>query len=171
MPDKGSVFRFDIRLGLAEAEAAAVPSRPAVAKSPLETPRPADPHAFRVLLAEDNGTNRFVATQMLEHLGHVVTCAEDGLSALRTATDGDFDVILMDMMMPELDGIAAARAIRALPGRRAGVPIIGLTASATTQDAAACLNAGMNLVLIKPIRVEKLESAMREVVLKNPVRV
>ena len=175
-PDKGSTFHFEVRLGMPEAEADALPPpRPAVRSRPepnrtLDS-RLSDPAAFRVLLAEDNATNRFVATQMLEHLGHGVTCVEDGRGALEAATSTDFDLILMVMMMPELDGMAATRAIRGLTGHRSGVAIIGLTASATPQDVTACMNAGMNLVLTKPIRVDKLEAAMREIVRGNSVRV
>ncbi len=85
----------------------------------------------------------------------------DGLQAVRAARTRDYDLILMDMMMPEMDGLAATAAIRTLSGRRGLVPIVGLTASATRYDEAMCIDAGMTVFTLKPITPEWLTLAMR----------
>jgi PAS domain S-box-containing protein len=109
----------------------------------------------RVLLAEDNLINREVATELLQEAGCRVDVAGDGAEAAALAEREAYELILMDVHMPVMDGLAAARAIRALPGR-GGVPIVALTASAFNEDRQNCLDAGMNDHLAKPIDPEKL---------------
>ncbi len=161
----GSTFRFDIRLRLPPADAE---DRPA---EPVALPARADATAsFAVLVAEDNMTNRLVATRMLERLGHRVTAVEDGAQALGAVAAGDFDMVLMDVMMPEMDGIAATIAIRGLPGPRAEIPIIGLTANLLATDRERCFAAGMNHFETKPITLSRLKAAIAAVMEgKNPV--
>ena len=112
---------------------------------------------INILLAEDNPVNQRVATLMLERNGHSVTVVEDGESAVSAWRTGQFDVILMDVMMPKLDGIEATRHIRREEigsGRR--TPIIALTANAMQNDQDSCLAAGMDGYLVKPIKLDQL---------------
>jgi CheY-like chemotaxis protein/HPt (histidine-containing phosphotransfer) domain-containing protein len=97
---------------------------------------------------------------MLTQLGCVVTQARSGLDAIRDASMQGFDVIFMDMQMPEMDGLTATRHIRAAPGLNQTVPILALTANAFAEDARRCVEAGMNEHLTKPIRKHVLEAAL-----------
>jgi len=115
---------------------------------------------LRVLVAEDNPTNQFVAATLLEEVGVHADIVGDGLEAVASATRYPYDLILMDMLMPEMDGIEATRAIRAKGGVLATVPIIALTASAFDEDVRSCLDAGMNDFIPKPIVREQLLAAM-----------
>jgi PAS domain S-box-containing protein len=105
---------------------------------------------LKILVVEDNATNRLVARRILEQLGANVETAEDGLDGVTTAARG-FDLILMDVQMPGIDGLEAARRIRNLPGAAARTPIIALTANVLSHQRAAYLAAGMNGVAAKPI--------------------
>ena len=104
----------------------------------------------RVLLVEDNPINQIVAVELLQAAGLQVEVADNGRAAVERWQPGAFDLVLMDIQMPELDGMAATRAIRALPGS-AEVPIIAMTANAFGEDRAACLDAGMNDHIGKPV--------------------
>ena len=105
-----------------------------------------------ILLVEDNVINQRVAQNLLDQDGHTVTTVDNGQDAVREASEQPFDLILMDIQLPELDGIEATRQIRALPDQhRAMVPIVALTADAVPATARACRKAGMNEVLTKPI--------------------
>ncbi|CAH2599214.1 Histidine kinase [Rhodovastum atsumiense] len=158
-PGKGSTFRFDILLRADAAEPA--PGGMAPAADPAE---PAErPQGLHVLLAEDNATNRLVATRMLERLGHRVTAVTNGLEALQAVSAAMPDVVLMDVMMPEMDGLTATSTIRRLPGPEARVPIIGLTANALRGDEVACLSAGMDHFATKPISADRLADAIAQV--------
>ncbi len=104
----------------------------------------------RVLVAEDNIVNREVITALLEPLGFQVDCAVDGHDAVRLGRAHGYDLVLMDMQMPRLNGLDAARALRAMAGW-AHTPIVALTADALTESRAECLAAGMNDFLTKPV--------------------
>lgn len=106
---------------------------------------------LRVLVAEDNPTNQKVIHAMLEKLGHRVEMVGDGAGAVAAAAEGRCDIIIMDVQMPGMDGLAATRAIRELPGAAGAVPVLAVTASAMAEDAAACRAAGMNGHLAKPV--------------------
>jgi len=163
MPGVGSTFRFDVRLRHApDAVAVAEPERPAAVEPDPELP--GDAARQSVLLAEDNNTNRFVATRMLERLGYEVVSVTDGRAAVEAVRERRFDIILMDMMMPEMDGLTATRMIRALPAGQAGVPVIGLTANASPADEDACRQAGMDGFVTKPVKSAHLDAAMREAI-------
>jgi CheY-like chemotaxis protein len=111
----------------------------------------------RVLLVEDNRVNQRVALRMLERRGFHVTIAGTGIEAVRLAAAERFDAILMDVQMPEMNGLDATRAIRALPRpESSGVPIIAMTAHAMAGDRERCLEAGMDDYLTKPIQPEAL---------------
>ncbi len=116
--------------------------------------------AAHVLVVDDNATNRMVAEALCEMFDCSSESVEDGLEAVEAARTGRFDLILMDIRMPRMDGVEAARAIRALPGRAGQVPIIALTANADPEDAKTYLATGMHSVVEKPIKPEKLLAAM-----------
>lgn len=149
-PGVGSLFRFTLRVGLAEKGTA-----------PVETPEILRP--LRIMLAEDNAVNRLVVSRYLQRAGHVVEAVENGEQALEAVQGGGFDLVLMDMMMPVMDGLAATRAIRALSGAAASVPVIGLTASAANEDREACHEAGMDGFATKPISAERLLAEIKRV--------
>ena len=109
----------------------------------------------RVLVVDDNAVNQQVAKRMLEKLGCTVVLAGDGIEAVDKSADGSFDLVLMDVQMPGMDGLTATRAMR----RRAStatVPILALTANAIAGDEALCLSSGMNGYLTKPVRLHDL---------------
>ena len=112
-----------------------------------------------VLVAEDNEVNRRVLAGMLRRIGCQPTFAVDGKEAVQLAKQADFDLILMDCQMPEMDGYEATKAIRALGGRHASTPILALTANAMPEDREACLRAGMDEFLTKPVKLDVLRSA------------
>ena len=147
-PGVGSTFTFDIRVRAASTETATAAGDTA----------PLPPMA--VLLAEDDLVNRIVASGMLEKLGCSVTIAEDGSRALEAVQQHDFDLVVMDVMMPNMDGLAATRAIRSLPVQKRAIPIIGVTANAFESDEAACRAAGMNGFVSKPVTLDRLAAAI-----------
>jgi two-component system sensor histidine kinase/response regulator len=111
-------------------------------------------HAARkILLAEDNPVNQEVAVSLLEHVGLAVATANDGAQAIAMVESGHFDLVLMDMQMPRVDGLEATRAIRAT---HHALPIIAMTANAFVEDRQACMDAGMNDHLAKPFQPEAL---------------
>lgn len=147
-PGEGSRFWFTARVARASTQAAPAPR---ALESETPTARLARDHAGkRVLVAEDNDINRFLVREILVDSGLELDFANDGRRALEAARDADYALILMDMQMPEMDGLAATRAIRALPGH-AHTPIVAMTGNAFNEDRAACLAAGMNDYLAKPI--------------------
>jgi len=116
--------------------------------------------AAHVLVVDDNATNRMVAEALCEMFDCTSECAEDGAEAVEAARTGRFDVILMDIRMPRMDGVEATRAIRALPGAASAVPIIALTANADPEDAKSYIGCGMHSVVEKPIKPERLLQAL-----------
>jgi signal transduction histidine kinase/CheY-like chemotaxis protein len=125
----------------------------------------ADPAASsgRVLLAEDNEINTLLARTILEQVGFSVTCVVNGLEAVAAAEVGAYDLILMDVQMPQLDGLEATRRIRAMGGPGAQTPIIAMTANAMRQDRDACLAAGMDDFVSKPIDAAQFLSVLDRV--------
>jgi CheY-like chemotaxis protein len=120
-----------------------------------------DTKALRILLVEDNEVNRRVATGMLERLGCVVQAAGDGREALTKFDHGQYDVILMDVQMPEMDGFAATAAIRNREhGTARHVPIIAMTAHAMQGDRERCLASGMDGYITKPVRTNALRDVL-----------
>lgn len=118
--------------------------------------------AAHILVVDDNATNRMVAETLCEMFDCTSESATDGVEAVEAARTGRFDLILMDIKMPRMDGVTATREIRALPGQPGRVPIIALTANADPEDAAAYLKAGMNGVVEKPMKPENLLRALQE---------
>jgi CheY-like chemotaxis protein len=121
------------------------------------------PHAMDVLLVEDNAINQKLAIVLLERWGHRVTVAENGEVALDWVAKHNFDVVLMDMMMPVMDGLEATRRIRALGTAAAKVPIVAMTANAMESDRERCLEAGMNEYISKPIKAQELLALLQKV--------
>ena len=142
--DRGSTFHFTLPFAVDHAEALVAAARP----RPFDAAtRPLD-----VLLAEDNRVNQRLATRLLEKMGHHVTLTENGREAVAAANRHPFDLILMDVQMPEMDGLEATALIRAnerVSGRR--VPILALTAHVMKGDREKCLAAGMDAYISKPL--------------------
>jgi len=159
-PGMGSHFWFELGF---EAVEPAPPTAPSVVPE-TAAQRP----ALRILLAEDNEVNQRVAGALLKRAGHEVTIAGDGNQAVELAARQTFDMVLMDMHMPEMDGLEATRAIRLLPGPASKVPIVALTAAGASSDIQTCLEAGMNYFLVKPFRIERLEAILGEMARANP---
>jgi PAS domain S-box-containing protein len=136
---------------LAELSAA---RRPQAAPATLEAPAETASLRGRILLAEDNDINALLATTLLEELGFECEVAPNGKIALEAVQARPFDLVLMDVQMPVMDGLAATRAIRALPGWPGSVPIVAMTANAMRTDQDACLAAGMDDFVSKPIDPE-----------------
>ncbi len=151
-PQGGASFHFS--LPLACAEAAVLDGVPTMAEpTPHET--------LHVLVVDDNATNRFVAGKLLEMYGCTFESVEDGAQAVEAVATRPFDLILMDIKMPVMDGVAATRAIRGLSGPASRLPIVALTANAEPGDEATYLAAGMDGVAQKPIQPDVLLNAMR----------
>jgi len=152
-PGQGSRFHFTCALTMANTPAPAgevVPETPAALRVLVDAV-PASP--LRILLAEDNRVNQRVAVAILTKRGHVVTVADDGKQALEAMELGIFDVVLMDVQMPEVNGLEVTERVRRLErsGARARVPIVAMTAHAMVGDRERCLAAGMDAYLTKPI--------------------
>ena len=125
---------------------------------PADLVSPAD--SLRVLVAEDHPVNRKVVGLLLQSMGHEVSFAEDGQQALTQASRNDFDLVLMDIHMPVMDGLSSARQIRALPGVRGQVPIVALTADVMNDAAEQAKAAGMNAFLSKPVQKSQLQAVL-----------
>jgi CheY-like chemotaxis protein/anti-sigma regulatory factor (Ser/Thr protein kinase) len=156
-PGRGSVFWFTALLTKAGPAAAIMPVNniPVKIASSAETALKARFRNARILLAEDEPFAQNMLGAMLDEVGLTMDIAEDGIQAVAMAEATDYDLILMDVQMPNLNGTHATRAIRALPGRQQ-TPIIAVTANAFAEDRARCLDAGMNDYLSKPIGMELL---------------
>lgn len=117
------------------------------------------PRAFKVLLAEDIPANATLATLRLQQQGHEVTWVQNGQLAVDAIKEGDYDIVLMDVQMPELDGIAATRMIRQ---QQVTLPVIALTASVMKEDQQQCFDAGMHAIVGKPINFPELLATMEQ---------
>lgn len=117
-------------------------------------------HPLHILLAEDNVTNQKLALRMLERLGYRADVAGNGLEVLQAVQRQDYDVILMDVQMPEMDGLEASRRVHELLAGKRTPRIVAMTANAMREDREACLAAGMQDYLLKPIHVEELVRAL-----------
>lgn len=135
-----------------------IPSSIAVSENTVSNKVDGRDNSQRILVVEDNAINCLVIRRMLEKLGHTVDLVNDGNTAVRRVQETDCSLVLMDLHMPGLDGLQATQQIRNLLTDRAKVPIIALTASALVNDRQACLAAGMDDYLSKPISMEALRA-------------
>jgi CheY-like chemotaxis protein len=150
-PGQGSTFWFTARLGCGQGVQAAAAGAVADSGKVL---RPQFGGA-RILLAEDNAINREVALALLSGLDLTVDTAENGREAVAKVRANAYDLVLMDIQMPEMDGLDAARMIRTIDGR-ADLPILAMTGAVFEEDRMACLQAGMNDFITKPINMRIL---------------
>ncbi|MCW5725007.1 MAG: response regulator [Maricaulaceae bacterium] len=171
-PGRGSLFWFEADLPLVDAGRAGSasvvgesqePEQPAPAGGG-EAETPVNQRPLRVLAAEDNPVNRAVLEGFLMSCGWPVDFVENGALAVEAASARAYDIILMDMRMPVMDGLAATRAIRELPTTAAMTPIVALTANARKEDEAQCLAAGMDGYVSKPIDSARLFAAIEKAV-------
>jgi len=153
---QGSTFTVTLPCGLAIAQTSSQAQAAATAVGSAE--------AMRVLVAEDNAVNQVLVQALMHHLGHEVDVVGNGRDAVDRLARGGFDLVLMDMQMPEVDGCEATRRIRRLPGDAAHVPIIAMTANARPEDRQACLDAGMDEHVAKPVDFAALRAAMSRAV-------
>jgi signal transduction histidine kinase len=144
--DEGTCFRLRLPLHEAQAEPAWEPD------APLPTR-----FAANVLVAEDDAINRMVVSRFLDDFDCRVTCVENGALAIAEAARGDYDLLLMDLHMPQLDGLTATREIRET---NTALPIVALTADVLSSERDACIAAGMNDFLVKPLQPERLQQVL-----------
>jgi CheY-like chemotaxis protein len=157
-PGAGSTFWFDVPLPAAAGPGTTDGERAHGHRPAAATNRTAP--AGRVLLVEDSPVNQLVARGMLERLGYVVETADNGEEAVAAARSGRYDVVLMDCLMPVMDGYEATERIRRLEGWAAKVPIVAVTASAAPADRDRCLSAGMTDYVAKPLDPAALAAAL-----------
>ena len=151
---QGSTFHFTVRCGM---QRQPVPERMLATRQTVGEAR----RLLRILIAEDNVVNQRLAARLLEKQGHSVTVVDSGLATLATLAQQPFDLVLMDVQMPEMDGLEATAAIRAQEqetGRH--LPIIALTSHAMQGDQERCFAAGVDAYISKPMKVDELYAAI-----------
>jgi PAS domain S-box-containing protein len=166
---KGSEFHFTVVIGIGESPSPSSTSRGSESLAQLANAASGDSEGgqsrnYRVLLVEDNVINQRLALRLLEKQGHFVTMAADGKTALAALTSGTYDVVLMDVQMPNMDGLEATALIRTMEretGRR--VPIIAMTAHAMPSDRERCFVAGMDAYLSKPVDARELLETIQHI--------
>lgn len=146
-PRRGSTFRLSVVLDVIEQRGGAAASA-------------VKPRSLRILCAEDNPYGRVVMNTILSELGHRADFVADGEAAVKSASRGGYDVLLLDVALPVLDGLQATRRIRALGGAVSRVPIIGISGRTEPGDERAALSAGMNFYFTKPVSPAKLAEAL-----------
>ncbi len=152
---KGSSFWFELPLEAAPDQQASAAAQPSA---------PRERRRFEILVAEDHPVNQQLIAALLKREGHRVTVVPNGERAVQAVQESRFDLVLMDIQMPVLDGIGATRAIRALDGPVSGIPIVAITANALRGDMETYLAAGMTGYVSKPLRIDALREAMETAV-------
>jgi len=167
---KGTTIRFNLGVKIPMTESPTIREIPLQSKKNLFTPLDANARNLSVLLAEDNVINRKLITRFLEKLGHRVYTAGTGIEVLQLIEKEPFHLILMDIQMPEMDGMEAARLIRKKEQEESvthTIPIIAITAHAMKGDKEKFLKAGMSDYISKPIRLEELRNSINRVMAAN----
>jgi len=163
-PGRGSVFHFTATLPAASEAQAPAPTRPPPQAAPAE---PVEP--LKILVAEDNAVNALVARRTLERMGHRVESVDNGVRAVEALERERFDLVLMDVQMPELDGLMATRAVRSREAERGGrAYIVAFTANAMKGDDLLCREAGMDDYIAKPINASALAAVLDRARLRRP---
>jgi CheY-like chemotaxis protein len=152
---------FDTLVSLLAHEAA--PQRAAAPVKPTMDAQMAERHPLRILLAEDNLVNQKLALRLLQQMGYRADVASNGIEAIESVARQAYDVVLMDVQMPEMDGLEASRRITAKYPAGERPRIVAMTANAMQGDREMCLEAGMDDYITKPIRVEALVQALMQV--------
>ncbi len=155
-PGEGSTFWFTIPCGLG--------APPDAVEADLEAPPMARTGPLRILVAEDNQVNQWLITGIIGKAGHHAEVVGNGIEAVQSVQSAPYDLVLMDVQMPEMDGLAATKNIRRLPGPEGGIPIVALTANAMAGDREDYLSAGMNDYVAKPIEPKALFAAIARAV-------
>jgi PAS domain S-box-containing protein len=154
--NQGSTFHFTIAVSASEIEQEAIASRQiSSTKEIFIDPQLAEKFPLQILLVEDNQFNQLIATTFLAKLGYQIDLANNGLEALQAIQNHSYDLILMDMQMPEMDGLTATKLIRQSP-ENSHLRIVAMTANAMPEDRQACLDAGMNDYISKPINMQEI---------------
>ena len=161
-PGRGATFAFDLDVERTQVEPEATSNIESLGG---DGDLSSSPH---ILIVDDNATNRVVAQALCEMFGCTSETAEDGIEALETVQERRFDLILMDIKMPRMDGVQATQAIRALSGPARDIPIVALTANADPDDARKYIAIGMAAVVEKPIKPERLRMAMNLALEQKP---
>jgi two-component system, sensor histidine kinase len=159
VPGAGATFRFSLTLPWSD-KLVLDQRTDRVGADDLKTRIAALGRPLRVLIAEDDATNRMVVLKMLREFAVETRIATDGVQAVQAAAEAEYDLVLMDVRMPEMDGLAATRAIRARGGSLTALPIIALTANAFADDIKQCREAGMTDFLAKPLRKPAMVAAI-----------
>lgn len=163
-PGQGSTFRFTIRREEAPSADAVSVERPRLRLKPVAPParqtEPPAPDGANILIVEDNAVNQLLVMKLLARAGHAAAIARDGEQALAMVRDESFDVVLMDIQLPGMDGVSVTRRIRDLAGPKAKVPVIALTANAMVGDRDRYIAAGMDDYVSKPIDAKELFAAI-----------
>ena len=131
----------------------------------MDTSGTSDPSSsLQILLAEDNPVNQKVAIRVLDHLGYKADVVNNGLEVIQAIADKSYDLILMDIQMPEMDGLEASKYIRQqeLALQRPQLAIVAMTANATADDQHRCSDAGMSDYISKPIQIDKLRTILQK---------
>lgn len=157
-PGRGSVFRFTIVSRPGDPSALRL-----IEQGTAEAARLVELPPLRVLAVDDIDINRDIVRGILERAGHSVSLAANGSEAVKLAREQDFDLILMDIQMPGIDGLTATRLVRDLPAPRGSIPILALTAHASGSSRPECLSVGMNGFVTKPLRPAALFAEMAAV--------
>jgi len=151
-PGRGSTFWFDLRVPKCPAGTVSA----AQAATPSSSPPAVPPGRYRILLAEDNPVNQTIAMRILTKAGFEAHAVENGRQALDALAHGRYDLVLMDVQMPEMDGFEATAQIRQLEGALRHIPVIAMTANAMSGDREKCLAAGMDDYISKPVHGQQL---------------
>ncbi len=165
-PQGGSIFWLELP-GMSAESLPAEPAPPMIEVLSEAAPR-ASQRRLRVLVVDDIKMNLEIAGAFLTAAGHIVSFADGGAGAVALAAEQDFDVIVMDVRMPEIDGLEATRHIRAMPPPRGLVPIVAMTAQAFAEQVVECQLAGMNGHVTKPFAPEVLCEAVRDAAFPDP---